>query len=356
LDVDMALAADTMDDKTSPEWTTSASATDGQSEGSAGEKPVLSRAMFKEALEKRLAKAHGLTMPASSEKPEGEAAAVDEEQPAASTPQPVELSSDVPTTSAVPAPTAASAPVPATPSVAPPVRSKAPPPPPNRSRPPPLPGMSAPMPSTDSMPSVSAASADLSVNTAVSARAAGRASVPAIGLSGSRNISGEGLNRAASDCRSEVSSPRSELNSAIFQGSRTEPRSRVNSTLFPAPYDQELQHVQQDELLYRPPSRSTRQGSSERPVYTTWHQKNLEGQLNVTQGELREARAHASRLEEEIKAMQSQNTWLKHQLDIQNSRDELLQDIRNRVSEVEVMRDGRRGGVCKSVCSLFGRR
>lgn len=95
-------------------------------------------------------------------------------------------------------------------------------------------------------------------------------------------------------------------------------------------------------------------------VYTTWHQKNVGDELQLRNGELLEARRRATSLEEEVRTLQQENSWLRKQLDIHNDRDELLRDIRDRVSEVNVSQDTQhsqqRRNVCGSVCSLFGRR
>jgi hypothetical protein len=95
-------------------------------------------------------------------------------------------------------------------------------------------------------------------------------------------------------------------------------------------------------------------------MFTTWQQKNLGDELNFARGELLEARRRQEKLEEENRTLAQQNAWLKQQLDIRNDSDDLLRDIRNRVS-VESERDGLNSGqpnrgLCGSVCALLGRR
>lgn len=110
-------------------------------------------------------------------------------------------------------------------------------------------------------------------------------------------------------------------------------------------------------------------------VGSTWGRKNLESELAHTRGELREARGHAAKLEEELRRVQVENAKLRHQVDIHKDRDDLLRDIRDRVSEadnsfgvassscaggsgtgsVRSQGVGRRKTVCSTVCSMFGR-
>lgn len=90
---------------------------------------------------------------------------------------------------------------------------------------------------------------------------------------------------------------------------------------------------------------------------TTWRRKNLEDELQLYAAELREARATAGSLQKELRAFQKENTWLKRQLEIQSDRDELLRDIRDRVSEGDACSiDGqRKGRLCGAVCAILGR-
>eukprot|EP00929_Paragymnodinium_shiwhaense_P042511 TRINITY_DN21985_c0_g1_i1.p1 TRINITY_DN21985_c0_g1~~TRINITY_DN21985_c0_g1_i1.p1 ORF type:complete len:388 (+),score=95.38 TRINITY_DN21985_c0_g1_i1:102-1265(+) len=102
-------------------------------------------------------------------------------------------------------------------------------------------------------------------------------------------------------------------------------------------------------------------------MYTTWGRKNLEGELQQSRGELREARLHASQMEEELRRLQQENAKLRHQLDIQRDRDTILRDIRESLEGSNASqrlldhshsspseRQGR--SLCGSVCALFGRR
>lgn len=101
----------------------------------------------------------------------------------------------------------------------------------------------------------------------------------------------------------------------------------------------------------------------QKATYTTWRRRNLEGELNLTRGELQEARLHSARLEQELQAMQRENAELKRRLEIQQDRDDLLRDIRDRVSEVSSHRgslissnvEQSGGRLCRKVCSILGR-
>lgn len=142
--------------------------------------------------------------------------------------------------------------------------------------------------------------------------------------------------------------------------------------------------VQLDELLYRPPdgfgpgqpmgktnSNASGRGaaSAPQPIYSAWRRKNIEDELQLAQNELREARQHSSRVEEDLRRTQAENSKLRQQLDLQRERDDLLRDL-NGVSEERNPHasyggsgsSGRhsetvpeRGRVCGSVCSIFGR-
>lgn len=95
--------------------------------------------------------------------------------------------------------------------------------------------------------------------------------------------------------------------------------------------------------------------------YTPWRRKCLEDELQLTRGELREARQRAARVEEELRTTQRENARLRHELSIQRERDELLRSIHDRVSEAsllggQVSQADTRGRYCTSVCALFGRR
>lgn len=101
----------------------------------------------------------------------------------------------------------------------------------------------------------------------------------------------------------------------------------------------------------------------QKATYTTWRRRNLEGELNLTRGELQEARLHSARLEQELRAMQQENAELRRRLEIQQDRDNLLRDIRDRVSEVSSHRGSLissdvapfGGRLCRKVCSILGR-
>lgn len=102
---------------------------------------------------------------------------------------------------------------------------------------------------------------------------------------------------------------------------------------------------------------------NQKETYTTWRRRNLEGELNLTRGELQEARLNSARLEQELRAMQRENAELRRRLEIQQDRDDLLRDIRDRVSEVSSNRGSiassdhaQSGGrLCRKVCSFLGR-
>lgn len=95
---------------------------------------------------------------------------------------------------------------------------------------------------------------------------------------------------------------------------------------------------------------------SSRQGYTTWQRKNLEGELQMTLGELREARANAARLDEELRSCQKDNLWLRRRLDVQCDRDELLRDLCDRVSEGDTASIvPRQRRICGTVCAILGR-
>lgn len=301
---------------THPEWTTSAS--ESPPKTPAAPAPLT----FQEELQRRLSRRAG-----------GPPPALESSESAAS---PVKCSTEQVDTEM----TVTSSPIKAP--AAPAVPEKRPPPPPpqqRQARPPPLPNLPkpGPEPARPSTPQrsqvVPPAGPPLPIASAASA--------------------------VSSFCNSEASTPRagSFARSVCSNApSAAQPMTEVVRTSSPAGSFCRQMVVEQDRD-HRSGHHPTEQRGQ---MYTTWQSKSLGDELQMTRGELSEVRRRAACLEDEVRALQKENIRLRQQLDIQNDRDDLLRDIRNRVSEAEIFQEPmgfrQKRGLCGSICSLFGRK